>query len=333
MATSTYTSFSLTADDPTGSGTTQNLNDNIGGEGAQAIDRYSKAGLTSTYSYPISEDVDGFYIPMMHFRFFDAYGNDISNSPTVKVRVPSNFNVTNFSEYSRTDNIFGAGADVSNLYYGAGQEKIADEAGNISTTDLEANALKYGATASEAFLYAIKKSLGGVSGFLQSGGLNALSQYEFSQRAAVNPYAQLLYKGPQFRKYQVPIIIRPRSKSESSNALSIIKIFKLASSPSVSNRRVSFGDVTGTLQSFSFGYPHLTQFDIKFKVSGGANQDIFKSKVCAIESVSVDYGGQKMAFFEDGVPTEITLTLQLSEVAVRTLGDARLDADSTRTIL
>jgi len=81
-----------------------------------------------------------------------------------------------------------------------------------------------------------------------------------------------------------------------------------------------------------FGYPHLTAFDINFK-SPTENKVIFESKLCAIESVAVDYGGQKMAFFEDGVPTEINLTLQLSEISVRTLGDARYDSSSTKTIV
>ena len=331
MARSSYLSFGLTPDEPGGTTVTQTGAD-IGGS---AVDRYLKSGLSSTYSYPLSEEIDGFYVPMMHFKFYDASGNDLSSAPLVKIRVPNNFNVTNFSEYSRTENIFGAGnEDLARIYGYAGEEKIAQAAGDIKDDDLTAEtALKYGASASEAFLFAIKKSLGGVSGFLQSGGLNSLAQYEFTKRAAVNPYAQLLYKGPQFRRYQVPLVIRPRNKSESTNALNIIKIFKIASSPTVQNRRVTLGDVTTTLQSFSFGYPHLTQFDIKFKVDGNNSQDIFKSKLCAIESVAVDYGGQKMAFFEDGVPTEITMTLQLSEVAVRTLGDARLDATSSRTIL
>lgn len=334
MAKSSYFSFNLTPDEPGGTNATQSGST----IGDAAVDRYVKAGLSSNYSYPISEEVDGFYIPMMHFRFFSATGSSLSSSPNVKIRVPNNFNVTNFSDYSRTENIFGASevsGDTLNRIYGfAGEEKVAEDAGKVSAADLTAEtALKYGASASEAFLFALKKSLGGVSGFLQSGGLNSLSQYEFANRAAINPYAQLLYKGPQFRRYQIPLIIRPRSKAESTSALNIIKIFKLASSPTVQNRTITLGGATTTLQSFSFGYPHLTQFDIKFKVDGTSSQDIFKSKLCAIESVAVDYGGQKMAFFEDGVPTEISLTLQLSEVTVRTLGDARQDAGSTRTIL
>jgi hypothetical protein len=326
------TSFSLTPDDQTIAGG----KDSLGGDAVQAINRYANSGLTGTYSYPESNNVDGFYVPMMTFKFFDAFGKSISSSPTVKIRVPNNFNVTNFSEYSRTEAIFGAGMGglAQELYKEAGAENVGDQAGgSLKADDLTSDTLlKYGATASEAFVFALQKSLAGATGFLASGGLNAISQAEFSGRAAVNPYAQLLYKGPQFRRYQVPVSIKPRSSTESTNALNIVKIFKIASSPSIQNRNVTVGSFAGTLQSFVFGYPHLIQFSIDFN-SPTTNKTIFQSKLCAIESVAVDYGGQKMNFFEDGIPTETTLTLQLSEIAVRTLGDARLDSDSGRTIL
>ena len=302
----------------------------------QGLDRYSKYGSRS-YQYPLSDNQDGFYVPMMHFTLLDAFGNRIAgSSPQIKFRVPNNFNVTNFSDYSRADNIFGAGMEgvMTNIQDLLGGENFA-KSGAENANEV----LKYGAGAAEAFLFAIEKSLGGVQGFIQSGGLNGVSQFEFSNRIAINPYAQLLYKGPQFRKYQIPLLIKPRNKAEADTALNIIKIFKLASSPTVKNRPISFTgfrgtQITGNLQSFTFGYPHLTQFDIKFRPPDtNQNLNIFRSKPCAIESITVDYGGTKMAFFEDGIPAEMTMTLQLSEVSVRTLGDAKTDTENNRTIL
>jgi hypothetical protein len=330
------TTFGLTPDNIT-SGQDATITAVFGGNATQATNRYLNAGLTGSYSYPESNIVDGFNVPMMNFRFHDAFGNSISSSPSIHVRVPNNLNITNFSEYSRTESIFGS--DMSGLtgqiYTELGLENLGSKSSGVTESSVTeggtAGLLKYGATASEAFLYALQKSLGSATGFLASGGLNAIAQTEFTGRAAVNPYAQLLYKGPQFRRYTVPVAIRPRSQRESTNALNIIKIFKLASSPSVQNRQLNLGSRTFTLQSFVFGYPHLTSFDIFF--NGPQEKIIFESKLCAIESVAVDYGGQKMAFFEDGTPTEINLTLQLSEVSVRTLGDARYDSNSTKTII
>lgn len=327
MAT-TY--FALTPD-----GTTDATSETeLGGVGNQAIGRY--AGFTGSYSYPESNIVDGYYVPMMNFNFYDAFGSRVTNSPLVKLRVPPNFNVTHISEYARQDNIFDRNMQdtIANIYGGATTDKVAAQAGNVSTNDLNTSSdlLQYGATAAEAFLYSLEKSLESVKGFISSGGLNGLAQAEFLGRAAVNPYAQLLYKGPAFRRYTVPVVIKPRSKKEADNAVKIIKIFKLASSPSVQNRSIRVGGKTINMQSFTFGYPHLTMFDITFS-SPEVNKTIFESKLCAIENVAVDYGGTKMAFFEDGIPTEIQLQLQLTEVMVRTLGDAKIDSSATKTIV
>jgi hypothetical protein len=40
-----------------------------------------------------------------------------------------------------------------------------------------------------------------------------------------------------------------------------------------------------------------------------------------------------MVFFEDGNPAEITLTLNLTEIVPRTLGDARYDAQNSEITL
>ena len=55
----------------------------------------------------------------------------------------------------------------------------------------------------------------------------------------------------------------------------------------------------------------------------------FRSKACVIDSVSVDYGGQKLTFFEDGNVTETQLTIQLTEIIPRTLGDGMSEAKNS----
>ena len=124
--------------------------------------------------------------------------------------------------------------------------------------------------------------------------------------------------------------MKPKNATESENIRKIISAFRVASSPSVpSTAGVSpNGELSiGLGSTFTFGYPHLTQFDVTFRgPKGNGFINIFRSKPCAIESVTVDYGGQKLTFFEDGMPTEINFTLQLTEILPRTLGDARTDA-------
>jgi hypothetical protein len=103
--------------------------------------------------------------------------------------------------------------------------------------------------------------------------------------------------------------------------------------PSTSGLGVGGNINIGEGNTFTFGYPHLTQFDLVFFSDENNSKRIFRSKPCVIESVSTDYGSQKMTFFEDGNPAEITLTVQLTEIVPRTLGDAKYDAVSSEITL
>jgi hypothetical protein len=282
-----------------------------------AIQRYSQAGISNkTLQYPIGP-LNEFNVPLMKFIFLDAYAERIADTPKVFIRVPNLFNVSDFSDYSRSEAIFGSSTDFAN---------ISNQVFNEKRTTQGFDAANFALTASEAFQYAIQKGLTSAQGFIQSAGLNNIGQAEFSARSAVNPFTQLLYKGPQYRKYQVPVAIKPKNRTEAKDALNIITAFRIASSPSVPNTSgIQVGEKTiGAGTSFLFGYPHLTQFDIQFR-NGTDQKILFRSKPCVIDSVAVDYGGQKMTFFEDGVPTEINLTIQLTEIVPRTLGDAITD--------
>ena len=297
------------------------------------FDRYSKAKLLKgdrIWQYPIEND--DFNVPFIQFKFLDAFGNAIptNNAPVIYIRMPNQFNVSSFSEYARTDNIFGAGNQFIKTENDAARGKASQQEG------FDASLIAtYGLSAAEAFQTGIARALAGVQGFIASGGMNNIAQFEFTQRQAVNPFSQLLYKGPQNRKYQIPVVMRPRTKNEATHIKNIIHTFRVASSPSVPN-------VDGTLQltgasgpgiptgigegsTFTYGYPHLTQFDVIFRTPN-ENTKIFRSKACVIDSVAVDYGGQKLTFFEDGNVTETTLTIQLTEIIPRTLGDGITEA-------
>lgn len=327
----TKTAFSLTNDNSTTS-----YPDDAGWEiapgntPAQAEGRYATIGVNdSLISYPSSND-DGFNTPKMRFIFLNAYGEIIRGSPSIYLKLPSNFNVTGFSDYSRTENIFGGGKEI---YSTIGNPALAEKGAESQASGATQQALdalgRAGISGAEAFQYALKKGASNILGFIGSAGLSNIGQYEFNERRAVNPMAQLLYKGPQFRRYQLPFNMRPKNSSEADNIRKIIGSFRVASSPSVPDTSGIYaaGISIGQGNSFTFGYPHLTQFTVGFIDPYTNNtKKIFRSKVCAIESVSVDYGGQKMTFFEDGMPSELVLTIQLTEIMPRTLGDSITDA-------
>lgn len=325
-------------------GLTSNLNKSIPGnveldgwpstDGSphSASNRYARAGLSGRYSYPVEAWDEGFNIPNIYFRFTDAFGGRIPTAPKLDLKMPPNFNLTGFSDYARTENIFAFNGG-SAAYNQAAKNIIENKQAEVATnnpgvtgdalTSLKNEITKAGITAADAFKYSWQKSFANLAGWGASAGLSNINQYEFMNRQAVNPMAQLLYRGPQMRRYQFPFVMHPKSEIESENIQKILSVFRLASSPSVPDTNgIEIGGVgVGAGSAFTFGYPHLTQFDVLFTNQYNAIVPIYRSKLCAIESVSVDYGSQKMTFFENGTPTEIALTLQLTEVTPRTLGD------------
>lgn len=306
------------------------------GDSHSAINRYAKIGASGKYSYPYEyNDNAGFNIPYIYFKFTDPFGGRISSAPRVALKMPDNFNLTNFSDYARTENIFATSSDVyNNVLNNAIKDKQTDIAndnvgGNEdSVQKMIDKVAKVGVSAAEAFQYSWKKAFANLEGWGASAGMSNIGQYEFMNRQAVNPMAQLLYRGPQMRRYQLPFPMHPKSAKESTEIQKILAIFRVASSPSVPDTSgTAIGGINiGAGNAFTFGYPHLTQFDVLFTAPDRSVKTIFRSKLCVIESVAVDYGSQKMTFFEDGHPTEIALTLQLTEVSPRTLGDAYQDS-------
>ena len=312
----TTTNFAMTMD---GADTTYPQDEGqsqAGPMAGQALTRYESAGLrNATLRFP--QETDSFNTPYIKFHFLNAYGLFIADSPIIHLRMPSVFNVSSFSDYAKTDQIVGAGAAAKLNSYGATGLAALSNSVEAVVTNM-----------AEAIQYSLAKGAGSALGFLESAGLSGLNQFEFSNRQAINPMSQMLYKGPQYRKYQVPVPMKPRNKSEAQVIQKIIKSFRVASSPSYDTSNYSGADTTvaNALSdtSFTFGYPHLVSFNIEFfKSSGNASdvQVLYKSKPCVLEAVAVDYGGQKLAFFEDGIPTEMNLNLQMTEITPRTLGD------------
>jgi hypothetical protein len=282
-----------------------------------ATGRYTDAGFLATgekVRFPTGNDA--FNTPFVKFTFLDAYAEIINSAPTVSVRMPSVFNISNFSDYSKTDQIVTAG-----------QRDPLFTSGKTGLAALASSTEEILTSMPEAINYSLSKGYAGALGFVESAGLGGIQQYEYSNKRAINPMSQILYKGPQYRKYQIPIPMKPRNKSDSDAAQKIIKAFRVASAPSYASSNdlaSSAAAALGSDTAFTFGYPHLIAFDILFYNTVGSEtavQTLYKSKPCVIEAAAVDYGGQKLAFFEDGVPTEMNLTLQLTEITARTLGD------------
>lgn len=293
----------------------------------QNINRYENAGLANKrYAYPDHRsDNDFFETPVVQFQILDAYATKISGAPKLYIKAPPTLNLTTLNSYEQGGPIFGTGGSgaLDRVLQAMGEE-YAKESANAGQ-----GAKEFSASVAEALEYSLRKGASGIAGFTSSLGLNGQSQYEFMSRRAINPMQQQLYKGPQFRRYQFPFMMKPRNENQAKDIRGIINTLRLAASASVP-------DQTGELQSFegldfSFGYPHLLQFSIQDR-RGGNN--LYVSKPCVIESITVDYGSQKLVFHKDNYPAESNLSLGLIEITPRTLGDAIGDAtDTLRTLI
>ena len=283
-------------------------------------ERYADVG-SGEIRFPDKMDSgnDDHVTPYVKMAILNADGARVSEAPFLYLKAPNQLNLSNINNYQQDGPIFGAGST-------SGFQIANDILGAAETAGL---------SAAQALEYTISKGGQSLLGFLGSAGLNNLSQFEFLSKNTVNPMQQQLYKGPTFRRYQLPFNMKPRNRFDAVQSRRAVTALKLAAAASISESDESLSGI-----NLTFGYPNLIQFTIMVKKSPETGrrqssygkgregwQILFRSKPCVIETVQSDYGGQKMTFFtEDNYPTETNLTLSLIEILPRTLGDAKSDA-------
>lgn len=121
---------------------------------------------------------------------------------------------------------------------------------------------------------------------------------------APNPFREQIFRNVQNREFTFKYKFLPRSASEAQAVRNIIKEFKLNMHPEIS---------TGGLF-----YVYPSTFDIAYYFNGTENSNINKISTCVLEDLAVDYGGQGFNTFNDGMPTEVNLSLKFRELEVLT---------------
>ena len=121
---------------------------------------------------------------------------------------------------------------------------------------------------------------------------------------APNPFREQIFRNVQNREFTFKYKFLPRTASEAQAVRNIIKEFKLNMHPEIS---------TGGLF-----YVYPSTFDIAYYFNGTENSNISKISTCVLEDLAVDYGGQGFNTFNDGMPTEVNLSLKFRELEVLT---------------
>ena len=118
---------------------------------------------------------------------------------------------------------------------------------------------------------------------------------------AVNPQLQLLYEGLNFREYQLAFTFTPYSQQEAQAVTNIIKAFKEYAAPRI---------VPGA-GGMLFIPPAV--FQPKFYFDGQLNPNVNQVTESVLTSIDVNYGQNGWSTFNDGTPTQTTLTMQFQE--------------------
>ena len=123
-----------------------------------------------------------------------------------------------------------------------------------------------------------------------------------TQGLALNPLNQLLFDSIDFRTYQLAFTFTPYSQQEAEDVKKIIKVFKEASLPKITD--AAFG---------MFFIPPST-FNIEFLYNGKTNTGISRVTESVIESIDVNYAPNGWSAHTDGAPVQTTLTMNFKEI-------------------
>jgi hypothetical protein len=184
-------------------------------------------------------------------------------------------------------------------------------------------------------------TVGNMKSFLGELGIGALKKFgvvgdqagtmalQAAFDTAVNPQVELLYSHPELRQFDFNFTFFPESVNEAIEIDNIINMFKYHAAPEIkANSSGRYFTPPGS-------------FDIEFMYNGGSNKNIPKISTCILENIQVNYAPNGFSAFEinpseagagekgDGMPTEISLTLQFreTEIVTKDLLDQNLSND------
>ena len=156
---------------------------------------------------------------------------------------------------------------------------------------------------------AVKTGIGAAGGFIagqvRKSGIGQQAQLQLG--VVRNPRLEMLFRAPALRQLSLTWKFMPSNSSESAVVEGLIKKIRMHAHPEISDA------------GFNFSFPDVFKVDFITKGGGKANMIPFSHAYCT--AISVNYGSSGPAFFGDGSPAEIDLTLSLQETKVLSRGD------------
>ncbi len=156
-----------------------------------------------------------------------------------------------------------------------------------------------------------------ISGILKEGNFDTLSTQDIFSGGTgriFNPNTEVLYKGPQMRKFTLNFKLQPRNDIEAKEIKKIINALKKAMLPKMNEgSEFLFGlGKDANLKGF-VGVPDVV--DVKFKRGGANHPFVSQFKPCAITGLDVNYTPDgSWATYTDGSPVSTAIRIDFQEL-------------------
>lgn len=139
-------------------------------------------------------------------------------------------------------------------------------------------------------------------------GVEALAKKAFGE--ASNPYMEVLFDQMQLRTFTYNFQFAPRNEDEAFMVQSIIQLFRFHMAPEL---RPNVNRYVGLPSQFDIHYMFLSK-------DGVASENNYYNKIatCVLQDCKVNYTPNGVKSFEDGGPTQTTMTLTFKEIELLT---------------
>jgi len=135
---------------------------------------------------------------------------------------------------------------------------------------------------------------------LKAGGGVLSDMLELNNRQKLNPFREVLFESVDYRTFQFTYKFFPKDENETMKIRQIIKTFKHHMHPE--------------LKSNKMFYVYPSEFDIQYFYKDKVNPYLHNFARCALTNMTVEYGGEQFVTFENGSPSELSMTLTFQEL-------------------
>lgn len=157
-----------------------------------------------------------------------------------------------------------------------------------------------------AAINTLKEAAPGAAASLALGMGGVFSAMGVGAGIAANPKKEQVFKGVDFRTFQISYQFFPRDETEAQNVRNIIHQFKYHMHP-------EFKDP----DAFLYIYP--SEFDIVYYSGNSENKNLHKHTSCVLKDISINYTPQgQFNALENGMPMQINVDMTFLELAIIT---------------